>query len=151
MTLAHDGLEALSFVESAIAKQEIYSVVFMDIQMPHLDGIACTKKIRELGYKGPVVALTAYADDTNQKTCFAAGMDGFLVKPIAKARLKEVLDVYAWGNGESSLPMTPWSETEASTPGRTRSFNNGTVATESTSVNTSRSEISEAIPNGEII
>lgn len=63
----------------------------MDIQMPRLDGIQSTKKIRELGFEAPIVALTAYTDESNRTACTEVGMNSFLPKPIKRTALKQVL------------------------------------------------------------
>ena len=62
--------------------------------MPNLDGIEATKKIREMGYQAPIVALTAFAEEENVQKCFDSGMDYFLSKPIRRPQLKEVLKTY---------------------------------------------------------
>ncbi|GMG24910.1 unnamed protein product [Ambrosiozyma monospora] len=64
----------------------------MDVQMPKMDGLTATKIIRsKYGYTGPIVALTAFADKSNQDDCLLAGMSGFLSKPIRRNLLKKVI------------------------------------------------------------
>lgn len=70
---------------------ERFDLVFMDIQMPNLDGIQSTKLIREMGFSAPIVALTAFAEESNMKECMDSGMDFFLPKPIRRPALKQVL------------------------------------------------------------
>jgi osomolarity two-component system sensor histidine kinase SLN1 len=91
VTLAKDGQEALDIVREAMAKGERFDLVFMDIQMPNLDGIQSTKLIREMGFSAPIVALTAFAEESNMKECMESGMDFFLPKPIRRPALKQVL------------------------------------------------------------
>jgi osomolarity two-component system sensor histidine kinase SLN1 len=62
--------------------------------MPNMDGLEATRLIRKAGYKGPIVALSAYSDDTNIKHCHEAGMDDFVSKPIQLPRLKLVLKTF---------------------------------------------------------
>ena len=62
--------------------------------MPNLDGIQSTKLIREMGYSAPIVALTAFAEESNVKECMDSGMDFFLPKPIRRPALKQVLKRY---------------------------------------------------------
>jgi len=62
--------------------------------MPNLDGIQSTRLIREMGYSAPIVALTAFAEESNVKECYASGMNHFLPKPIRRPALKEVLKQY---------------------------------------------------------
>jgi len=74
-----------------MAKGDRFDLVFMDIQMPNLDGIQSTKLIREMGFSAPIVALTAFAEESNMKECMESGMDFFLPKPIRRPALKQVL------------------------------------------------------------
>jgi osomolarity two-component system, sensor histidine kinase SLN1 len=71
-----------------------FDLVFMDVQMPNLDGIQSTKLIREMGFSAPIVALTAFAEKSNEDECMASGMDYFLAKPIRRPALKQVLKKY---------------------------------------------------------
>lgn len=71
-----------------------FDLVFMDVQMPNLDGIQSTKRIREMGFSAPIVALTAFAEESNIKDCYDCGMDFFLPKPIRRPELKKVLNKY---------------------------------------------------------
>ena len=59
--------------------------------MPNLDGIESTRMIRKMGYSAPIVALTAFAEESNKKECKDSGMDDFLAKPIKRPELKKVL------------------------------------------------------------
>jgi len=71
-----------------------YDAIFMDCQMPVMDGYEATELIREKEVHGqhiPIIALTANAMDGEQENCFAAGMDKYLVKPINIAHLKQTL------------------------------------------------------------
>lgn len=87
--VTNNGKEALNALKSGT-----YSMVLMDCQMPVLDGISATRKIRQLEdfTELPVIALTAGATEAEQKECFAAGMSDFLSKPIKLERLKETLN-----------------------------------------------------------
>ncbi len=62
--------------------------------MPILDGLQSTRLIREMGYSAPIVALTAFAEESNVKECMDSGMDFFLPKPIRRSGLKQVLKRY---------------------------------------------------------
>lgn len=91
LDIANNGKEALEMLE-----QGAYDLVIMDIQMPELDGLEATRKIREQektkGSHIPVVALTAHAFQEDEKQCLKAGMDAFLSKPVTLGELKGVLD-----------------------------------------------------------
>ncbi|SCU93475.1 LAME_0F03928g1_1 [Lachancea meyersii CBS 8951] len=93
--LACDGQDAIEKVRAENEAGKHYDLIFMDVQMPRVDGLSATKKIRgDLNYKHPIVALTAYADDKNIKECLDAGMNGFLSKPIRRPKIKSILDDY---------------------------------------------------------
>ncbi|KAK9355053.1 hypothetical protein V1505DRAFT_369655 [Lipomyces doorenjongii] len=93
--IAKDGYEAIEKVKKSRDAGKYFDIIFMDIQMPNLDGLQATRVIRqELDYRYPIVALTAYADDSNVKECMDAGMNNFLTKPIKREQLHEILDEY---------------------------------------------------------
>jgi len=78
--VVQDGLEVLQALERAK-----YDVILMDVQMPNMDGLEATRQIRTLysGAKRPwIIAMTANAMDSDRDNCFAAGMDGYLSKPV---------------------------------------------------------------------
>ena len=85
---ADDGWEALHAVQTTD-----YDLVLMDCHMPGLDGLGATRALRAtLPRHLPVFALTADASGRERERCLAAGMDGFLTKPVTAASLREVLD-----------------------------------------------------------
>ncbi|KAK9479859.1 hypothetical protein V1514DRAFT_366602 [Lipomyces japonicus] len=95
IAIAKDGNDAVEKIKSTISAGNYFDVVFMDIQMPNLDGLQATRIIRQdLDYKYPIVALTAYADDSNVKECMDAGMNNFLTKPIKRPQLYDILNEY---------------------------------------------------------
>ena len=63
--------------------------------MPNLDGLQSTRLIRQMGYSAPIVALTAFAEESNVKECYDSGMDHFLSKPIRRPALKQVLKKFS--------------------------------------------------------
>ena len=113
MTIARDGQEALDIVKDSMAKDERFDLVFMDIQMPNLDGIQSTKLIREMGFSAPIVALTAFAEESNMRECLASGMDHFLPKPIRRPALKQVLKKYCTTILEEEVDGAPKAEEES--------------------------------------
>jgi CheY-like chemotaxis protein len=62
-------------------------VVLMDMCMPVMNGVEATKAIRNLGCLIPIVAMTANAEDKDKEQCLAAGMNGFLSKPVLREQL----------------------------------------------------------------
>lgn len=95
VTIAKDGQEAYDLVKANMDKNQGFDVIFMDIQMPNLDGLQSTKLIRKMGYKAPIVALTAFSEESNVRECMESGMDEFLSKPIRRPALKQVLKKFA--------------------------------------------------------
>jgi HPt (histidine-containing phosphotransfer) domain-containing protein len=67
-------------------------VVFMDVQMPEMNGYEASRAAREKGYEGPIVAVTANAVKGERDKCLAAGMDDFLTKPFKREDLVPLLD-----------------------------------------------------------
>jgi len=92
--VAKDGQEALDRVKESMEKDTPYDLIFMDVQMPNLDGRESTREIRKMGYGKPIVALTAFADEINRKECIESGMSDFMAKPIRRPALKSVLKQY---------------------------------------------------------
>jgi CheY-like chemotaxis protein len=97
-TIATSGDAAVDAWLSARQAGEPYDIVLMDVHMPGSDGIEATRRIREAeagGSRTPIVALTANAFEEDRDACLAAGMDGFLTKPLDRERLTEALAVAA--------------------------------------------------------
>ena len=90
VTIAENGYEAVEY-----ATKNTYDLIFMDCQMPIMDGYEATKKIRaneqNLARKTPIIALTANAMKDDKQACFDAGMDDYLAKPIKVELLTSAL------------------------------------------------------------
>ena len=87
--IANDGVEAVSMVNKFN-----YDMVFMDLQMPNMDGFEATKKIREFNKTIPIIALSAAVMDKDKELTSLAGMNKHLAKPLIKEELEKVLDEY---------------------------------------------------------
>ena len=84
---ANNGLEAVNML-----KETSYDLILMDVQMPQLDGLEATRKIRsEFQVQPFIVALTANAMLEDKENCLAAGMDDYISKPIKLDELKAAL------------------------------------------------------------
>ncbi|MGL6195360.1 MAG: response regulator [Thermoguttaceae bacterium] len=96
-TVANDGLEAVE-----LAKTHDFDIIFMDVQMPNMDGLEATKLIRKLDKPGidkiPILAMTANAMDSDYKKSLAAGMNDHLTKPIDPEKLCKALENWAGKN-----------------------------------------------------
>jgi PAS domain S-box-containing protein len=93
-TVAQDGAAAFEAWRAARAAGAPHDLVLMDVHMPASDGIAATQRIRAAeadGERTPIIALTADSLSEDRDACLAAGMDGFLTKPLDRERLADVL------------------------------------------------------------
>ncbi|MFM1991266.1 MAG: hypothetical protein RJA99_4223 [Pseudomonadota bacterium] len=86
VVLASDGAQALAQVAAGPL-----DLVLMDMQMPEMDGVEATRRIRAAGHRLPIVAMTANAMDGDRARCLEAGMNGFLAKPVRAPALAEAL------------------------------------------------------------
>src|SRR5262249_49812093 len=87
--VAVNGLAAIQAVQD-----HHYDLIFMDVQMPVMDGLEATRRIRqqeEDGRRSRIVAMTAGAFDRDRDECLQAGMDDYATKPIQRNRLIEIL------------------------------------------------------------
>ncbi|KAL1898837.1 Histidine kinase osmosensor [Sporothrix stenoceras] len=116
VTIAKDGQEAYDLVKANMEKNQRFDVIFMDIQMPNLDGLQSTRLIRKMGYSAPIVALTAFSEESNVKECMESGMDEFLSKPIRRPALKQVLQKFATIPEEPETASLTRKTTPAQTP-----------------------------------
>lgn len=116
VTIAQDGQEAYELVKAAMANGQRFDLIFMDIQMPNLDGLQSTRLIRKMGYSAPIVALTAFSEESNVKECIESGMDEFLSKPIRRPALKQVLKKFSTIEEEPETGSLTRKTTPSQTP-----------------------------------
>jgi PAS domain S-box-containing protein len=91
--VASNGLEALT-----LAARLPYDIVFMDCQMPEMDGFETTRRLRSLSHanhRAPIVAFTAAATEDDRRRCLEAGMNGYLTKPVTLEALAQSLREHA--------------------------------------------------------
>jgi signal transduction histidine kinase/DNA-binding response OmpR family regulator len=113
--LAQNGKEALTLISA-----EKFDLVFMDVQMPEMDGLVATAAIRESEKNGkthlPIFAMTAHAMKGDRERCLEAGMDGYITKPV---RFSDIEQTLAGVAKESAPPAklakeaVPWNQAEA--------------------------------------
>jgi two-component system, sensor histidine kinase and response regulator len=103
VTLAGNGLEALARLETAA-----FDLVLMDVQMPEMDGLEATRIIREkemrTGHRLPIIALTAHNMKGDAERCLAAGMDGYVAKPLPTEELFAVIERFRSASSVAAEP-----------------------------------------------
>lgn len=96
--LAENGQVAVD-----MAAQVSFDVILLDMQMPVLDGYSAATKLRDIGFDGPIIALTAHAMKGDREKCERAGCSGYLSKPIHANELYELVGFYADRKAEMAL------------------------------------------------
>ncbi len=119
VTVANNGVEAVSLSGSGT-----FDLILMDVQMPELDGLDATRSIRlreqQSGGHLPIIAMTAHAMKGDRELCLAAGMDGYLMKPIRAEQLFRQIEDLAGGisanarQPEASAVLSQVAEEQAS-------------------------------------
>ncbi|HPR17265.1 MAG TPA: response regulator [Candidatus Cloacimonadota bacterium] len=99
--VAADGLEVIDAL-----KRQSYDLIFMDVQMPEMDGLEATRKIMKIwplaDTRPKIVAMTANAMDEDKEICISAGMDDYISKPI---NIEEVQNaILSWGKRTDEIP-----------------------------------------------
>ncbi len=101
-----DGKQAIKALES-----QVFDLALMDVQMPGMDGFEATKAIREkekaTGTHIPIIAMTAHAMKGDREKCLAAGMDGYVSKPMKAAELYEAIEKLMDGKAKNASSSQP--------------------------------------------
>ena len=97
VTCAENGQMACDMADKSKAEGRPYDVILMDIQMPKMNGYEATQWLRQHGWQGFIVALTAHAMVGDREKCLAAGCDNYIVKPIVLTGLWDALAPYLVG------------------------------------------------------
>ncbi len=122
---ADHGLAAVEAVQ-----QQTYDLILMDMQMPEMDGLEATRKIRKMELTGevfpglPIIALTANAMDGDMERCLQAGMNGYLSKPFSAEQLYESLTPWLMAPREGKLDVNKQHDWQGSLE-RAKSKNSG--------------------------
>jgi len=102
--LAQNGREAVEIFEALdVPSRPGFDLVLMDMQMPEIDGYAATGMLRDLGFKGPILALTAHAMEGDRQRCIRAGCQDYLPKPVSSRVLVEACQKWADWRWENSI------------------------------------------------
>ncbi|MGB1026213.1 MAG: response regulator, partial [Rhodospirillaceae bacterium] len=120
VAIAEDGVKAVE----AVSTTE-FDLVFMDVQMPNMDGLEATRRIRALGGSRsilPIIAMTANVMAGDRERCLDAGMDGYLPKPAKRADILAIIEHHLPSRGSagsgSSQPGNPQTVSPAEPEGQ---------------------------------
>ncbi|GAA4453665.1 chemotaxis protein CheB [Novipirellula rosea] len=94
VTVVEDGLQAVEETQRAHKEQRPFDLILMDMQMPVMTGQEAVAEIRELGFKTPIIALTADAMEGEREACIAMGCDDYFPKPIDGVKLMNLVAFY---------------------------------------------------------
>ncbi len=102
VTIVEDGQQAVE-----LASSTTFDLIFMDMQMPVMNGIEATKTLRGSGYTGTIIALTANATPEDRSRCLQAGCDGYLSKPIDRDKFFTALSQHLEPaeTGDDGMPV----------------------------------------------
>jgi len=92
--VASNGLVALDILEKTLAENNRFDLILMDVQMPVMDGLETTKKIRANSVWAdlPIIAMTAHAMSGDKERCIDAGMNGYVSKPVQPVALVQTIE-----------------------------------------------------------
>lgn len=107
VTLVENGQAAFDTALAARDRGEPFDLILMDMQMPVMDGYTATARLRDAGYTGRIIALTAHAMEGDDVQCREAGCDDYLTKPIDRARFLATIARFLEARRTSTAPIGP--------------------------------------------
>jgi CheY-like chemotaxis protein len=110
VTIVGCGQEALDAFELQQSTQSQFDLILMDVQMPGLDGLQATARIREQergsGHRVPIVAMTAQAAESDRLRCLESGMDAYITKPVYVPDLMQMIESVVLGGNAMNADLT---------------------------------------------
>jgi len=111
VTIAGSGHEALELLERNLSEPDKYDLILMDVQMPGLDGLQATARIREKErgspHRVPIVAMTALVAESDRLRCLESGMDAYVNKPVHVPELMKIIASVVPGGNSMNADLTP--------------------------------------------
>lgn len=107
VTIAENGKVAVEKARAQMATGTAFDIIFMDVQMPVMDGFQATAEIRKLGFLHPIVAMTANAMEGDRERCLAADMNDHVAKPIEPEHLWDALIRWVKPRTAVAAPTVP--------------------------------------------
>ena len=101
VTIVEDGQQAIEQV-----RKEAFDIIFMDMQMPVVNGYDATQQIKAMGIRTPVIAVTAHAMKGDKQKCFDAGCDDYIAKPIDRKKMEQIISEHLSKKTESQARNT---------------------------------------------
>jgi len=93
-----------------MADPQAFDLIFMDMQMPVMDGLAATRELRRQGVATPIIAMTANALREDRDRCLRAGMNDYIAKPVKREAVFEMIRKWVF-HREGTRPTAPSPET----------------------------------------
>jgi CheY-like chemotaxis protein len=102
-----NGRDAVDLALSALRAGHPFDLILMDLEMPILDGYEAIRRVREGGFTGPILALTAHSGDDSLLDCLRIGCDDCLCKPFNWVQLRELIQRFLPGFSSPGTILSP--------------------------------------------